>query len=83
VKIVHAILRDNVVFDPDHGISIRKQTSSCGSDDFTISDRKLIRRARNSLKRVNEVANIGLLGEHSLKLAEQLENILQRKKFSD
>jgi len=83
VKIVHAVLRDNVVFEPDHGISIRKQSSSYGSDDFTISDRKLIRRARNSLKRVNEVANIGLLGEHSLKLAEQLESILQRKKFSD
>ncbi len=83
VKIVHAISRDNVVFEPDHGRTLRKQIPSPGNEDFTVSDRKLIRRAKNSLKRVNEVANIGLLGEHSIKLAEQLESILQRKKFSD
>jgi len=83
VKIVYAILRDNVVFEPDHGSTLRKQTPSCVKEDFAVSDRKLIHRARNSLKRVNEVANIGLLGEHSIKLAEQLDCILQRKKFSD
>ncbi len=70
VKIVYAILRDNVIFEPDHGKTVRKQALSCGDDNFTISDRKLIRCARNSLRRVNEVDNIGLLGEHSLKLAE-------------
>ena len=42
-----------------------------------------MRRARNSLKRVNEVVNIGILGEHSMKLAEQLDLLLQRKNFSD
>lgn len=80
---MYAILRDNVVFEPDHGRRLFKQTSSCSKYDFAISDRKLIRRARNSLKRVNEVQNIGLLGEHSIKLAEQLDSVLQRKNFSD
>ena len=83
VKIVHAILRDNVVFRPDQGRTLSMRAPSHGGDDFTIADRKLIRRARNSLKRVDEVANIGLLGEHSIKLAEQLDCVLQRKKFSD
>jgi len=83
VKIMYAILRDDMAFEPDHGRALFKQARSCGNDNFTITDRKLIRRARNSLKRVNEVNNIGLLGEHSIKLAEQLDNVLQRKNFSD
>jgi len=83
VKILYAILRDDVIFEPDHGRSLFKQTGSCGKYDFAVSDRKLIRRARNSLKRVNEVMNIGLLGEYSIKLAVQLDSVLQRKNFSD
>jgi len=83
VKIVHAILRDNVLFESDHGKTLKLKAPSCDNENFTVSDRKIIRRARNSLMRVNEVANIGLLGNYSIKLAEQLECVLQRKKFSD
>jgi transposase len=83
VKIMFAILRDNVAFEPDHGRALFKQDRTLNYNIFTISDRKLIRHARNSLKRVNEVQNLGLLGEQSIRLAEQLESVLQRKKFSD
>jgi transposase len=79
VKITHAVLRDNLPFDPEKERSLRKQVCSLDNKDFSVFDRKLIRQARNSLRRVNNVDNIGLLGKHSLMLAEQLENLLQRK----
>lgn len=81
--ITYAVLRDRVAFQPNFGSSLDKKSPMRSACAFTISDRKLIRRTRNSLKRMNEIKNIGLIGEYSTHLAKQLDLVLQGKKFSD
>ena len=82
-KITYAILKNGTAFEPNYRRDLEKRKISCSGYDFTISDRKLLRRARNSLRRVNELNNIGMLGEYAVTLADQLEDLLQRKKLSD
>jgi len=83
-RIVYAILRDNTCFNPEIGRRIVRNETDHHSNNFTVANHKTIRRARNTLKRVNEIPEIGIIGEHAEQLAEQLNKILiQGKKFSD
>jgi hypothetical protein len=79
VKIIHAIMRDGTSFNPYKDSIYQNPKNLNKGDNFTISNRKIIRRARNSLRRVNEIDNIGSLGEYAKDLAEQLEIILKKK----
>lgn len=83
VKIVHAVLRDDRAFDPNHGRTISALNASQNNAIFNVSDGKMIRRAKNSLKRVGQIDGLGFLGERVSELAEQLELVLEGKKFSD
>ncbi|MHA1687854.1 MAG: hypothetical protein ACTSUN_00705, partial [Promethearchaeota archaeon] len=51
--------------------------------NFSVSDRKTLRRARNYLKRVSSIEDIGIMGPFSEQLALQLELTLQGKKLGD
>jgi len=83
-KIVYAILRDNVPFNPEHGKHIIINETIPTENKFTVVDRKTMRRARNTLRRVNDIQDIGVLGEYAENLAEQLDKVLiQGKNFSD
>jgi hypothetical protein len=46
---------------------------------FTVIELKQIRRARNNLKRVAELNNIGLLSSEALDLAQGLDEVLGKK----
>lgn len=82
-RIIYAILRDNVAFDPKSEDSFKRIQNNSEFSQFSLTDKKTIRKARNSLKRVAEIQDIGLLGDHTSILAEQLDLALQGKKFSD
>lgn len=79
-RIVYAILRDGVPFNPNHlkGCNPSKKLDT----QFTVADRKLIRRARNTLNRVKEMDKLGLLGSRAETLATGLDQLLQGKKVS-
>lgn len=83
-KIVYAVLRDNVCYNPEFGKCTNENKKSPPENTFTILDQKIMRRARNTLRRVNEIQDIGVLGEYAKQLAEQLDKVLiQGKKYSD
>ena len=82
-RITYAILKNAVPFNPRHGWGLDKIDSKDNGSKFSLTTKNLIRRARNSLRRVEDVQALGLLGEHVSILAEQLDLVLQRKKFSD
>jgi len=82
-KVVHAVLRDNIAFDPNCGQEEEPSVIARDGAKFAVSDRKLIRRAKNSLKRVCQVNELGFLGKRASALAEQLELLLEGKNFSD
>ncbi|MHA1272574.1 MAG: IS110 family transposase [Promethearchaeota archaeon] len=75
-EIVYAILRDGVPFSP---FSSKKMNNKyiTNNSDFTLTDKKLLRKARNLLKRVEIVPKIGILGEHAKSLAEGLDQVLK------
>ena len=83
VRVAHALLRDGMVFDPDHEISLKTQAKDPQACTFTVSDRKMIRRARNCLNRVREIEDIEILGDYADEMARMLDLALQGKKFSD
>jgi len=82
-RITYAILKNSVQFNPRHGWDFDRRSSMDGGFKFSLTSKNLIRRARNSLRRVNDIQELGSLGEHVSILAEQLDLVLQRKKFSD
>ncbi|MFO8019115.1 MAG: hypothetical protein R6U96_10800 [Promethearchaeia archaeon] len=67
-------------FDPDHLTRESSNKQSKHRIDFTIADRKLIRRTRNVLNRVKQLDELGILGERADILAEELDLLLQGKK---
>jgi len=82
-RITYAILRNSVQFNPRHGWDFNRNVSTDRGSKFSLTNKNLIRKARNSLRRVRDVQELGTLGEHTSILAEQLDLLLQRKKFSD
>ena len=66
------------------GLDIYKHENSSPSSKFTVCDRKTSRRARNNLRRVQDIHKIGILGAHAEQLAQELDKVLiQGKNFSD
>ena len=82
-KITYAILRDNVPFNPNPEKVFKVGNSYSKCLQFTLTDKKLIRRTRNALRHVGEIEELGLIGTHASELAEQLDLALQGKNFSD
>lgn len=82
-RIAYSILKNSVPFNSEHGISLRNKYLNRINSEFSLTTKKLIRRTRNSLRRVEVIQELGLLGEHASNLAEQLDCLLQRKNFSD
>lgn len=82
-RIVYAILRDGTIFDPTFEEGFKNSKGERDNSQFSITDKKLIRRARNSLRRVEDIQELGILAEHTSILAEQLDLALQGKNFSD
>jgi transposase len=82
-KITYSILQNNLPFDPKYDKAFKTGKSIQSDERFTVSDRKLLRRTRNLLKRMGDMQNIGSIGEFSTQLADQLDRALQGKKLSD
>jgi len=82
-RISYAILTNSTSFDPNYGIAIKPLNSANVNNKISLTDRKSIRRARNALKRMIDIEELGFLGEHVSSLAEQLDFVLQGKNFSD
>ena len=78
-RITYAILRNSVQFNPRYGWDFERNVSKENGSKFSLTSKNLIRRARNSLRRVKEVQELGLLGEHVSILAEQLDLVLKEK----
>jgi len=83
VRIIYALLRDETPFEPDYGISPMKQIDIDHPCEFSVADKKTIRRARNCLNRVNDIQKIEIIGEYAKEMARLLDLTLQGKKFSD
>lgn len=79
VKIAYAILRDHKPFEDQ---TYTKINSLVTNGTFSVIDLKQIRRARNNLRRVASLNNIGLLNDEALALAEGLDAVLQGKKIT-
>ncbi len=82
-KITYSILQNDLPFDPNYGRALETWKPANADKGFTVSDRKALRRTRNLLKRMGNMHNIGMIGEYSIRLAEQLDLALQGKKISD
>lgn len=85
-RIVYAILRDGVPFSLDILTRTQKPNYNEHKTSFSVTDRKILRRARNTLARVGDLTNIGMLGDRALSLAKGLDLVLKgrtEKKFYD
>ena len=80
-RISYAVLKNSVPFNPNHSIDIDTVSSVKSYDKFGLVDRKLIRKAQNALRKVSEIQELGIIGDHVNNLAEQLDLVLQGKKF--
>jgi len=75
-KITYALLKSSVPFNPRHGCELDKRDFKEQGSKFSLTSKNLIRKARNLLRRVKDVQELGLLGEHVSILAEQLDLLL-------
>jgi len=82
-RIVYAVLRDGKPFHPDYGRSLKNDEKTLQNNSFSITEKKLFRRVRNCLKRVEDIKNIGVIGEYSKNLARMFDLTLQGKKYCD
>jgi len=82
-KIIYALLKTSAPFNPRQKRDLDKRNLKEGGSQFSLTSKNLIRKARNSLRRVGDVQELGLLGARVSILAEQLDLLLQRKKLSD
>lgn len=83
-KIAFAILRDGVPFDPEHSQGHLSPSKKEKDQIFTLIDKKIIRHARNVLRRVSEMEKtqeLGILGEDINIIAEHLDSLLDGKKI--
>ncbi|TFG23159.1 MAG: IS110 family transposase [Promethearchaeota archaeon] len=83
-KITYAILRDGKPFDPEHSQKLLHPLKKDNEQVFTLVEKKIIRHARNVLKRVSQMENtqdLGILGEDLSIVAEHLDSLLEGKKI--
>ena len=76
-KIAYAVIRERKPFREE---TYQKKTGRLQNQQFTLIELKEIRRARNNLRRVAELNNIGLLNSEALALAQGLDDVLTGKK---
>jgi transposase len=76
-KITYAVVRDKIPFQEE---TYQKKRNRLQNQTFTVTEMKDLRRARNNLRRVAELNNIGLLSSEVLSLAEGLDAVLTGKK---
>ena len=80
-KIVYAILRDGIPFNPNHS---QNKGYSTKQEEFSLVDKKTIRNARKVLLRVTRMENakkLGILGKDIQILTEELDLLLKGKKI--
>ncbi len=77
-RILYAILRDNVAFSPDLARPRLPATVENGTN-FTITDRRLIRRARNALARVGSLEQLKGIAKNAAYFADALDKVLKEK----
>jgi transposase len=82
-RISYSILRNSTPFDPNYEIAIGTINSVSRNNNLSLTDKKSIRRARNALRRMDDIKELDFLGEHVSSIAEQLDFVLQGKNFSD
>ena len=75
-RITYAILRNGGPFEPNYGRLLTKQEKIKKLCQFTISDKKLIRRARNCLNRIKDINTLGIIGKHVKIIAQELDFVL-------
>jgi transposase len=75
-RIVYAIIRDNVAFSPDLA-RCRGPAPARDAGPFTVTDRKLIRRARNLLSRVGTMEHLKIIARNAAYFADALDKALQ------
>ncbi len=83
-KIVYAILRDSVPFNPEYLQKNESMSKHIDEQTFSLVDKKLIRHARNVLLRVTQMEDtqkLGILGKDIDNLAENLDSLLKGKKI--
>ena len=84
VHVVFALLKNNTSFIPYPNTTLKPHEKSSPTSKFTVCDRKTLRRARNNLRRVQDIHEIDILGTHAEQLAQELDKVLiQGKNFSD
>ena len=79
-RLVYAILISEEPFSPNYSEQQGKTSRTRTRSNFTLVERKTLRRAKNCLKHVIEIEGVnklGILGEDAQKLAEGLETLLQ------
>ncbi|MBD3254814.1 MAG: IS110 family transposase [Candidatus Lokiarchaeota archaeon] len=81
-RISYAILKKSKRFEPFHNVRAKTNISEERNTQLTLTTRKLIRKAKNALKRVNELYEVEILEDHISHLAKQLDLVLQGKKPS-
>ena len=82
-RITYAILKSSQSFNSKYQWNLNNPKVKQNGSKFSLTSKSLIRKARNSLRRMENVQELGLIGEHISLLAEQLDVLLQRKNFSD
>jgi transposase len=83
-KIAYAILRDGNPFDPEYLQRDMNPSKKAKEQLFTLVDKKIIRHARNVLKRVSEMEKtqeLGILRDDLNIVAEHLDALLEGKKI--
>ncbi|MHA1725551.1 MAG: hypothetical protein ACTSXH_12020, partial [Promethearchaeota archaeon] len=84
VHVVFALLKNNTSFIPYPNTTLEPHEKSSPTSKFTVCDRKTLRRARNNLRKVQDIHEIGILGAHAGQLAQEFDKVLiQGKNFSD
>ena len=83
-KIVYAILRDGVPFDPEFSRQTPRNIKEYKGQDFSLVDKKIIRHARNVLLRASQMEKAQELGHVKKEietLAQSLDSLLKGKKI--
>jgi hypothetical protein len=77
-RLAYAVMRDQVTFDAAHG-GLSPTGSQVPPKSFSVTDRKVFRRAKNCLAHMGEILDGNQLGIDARRLAEALDDLLQGK----
>ncbi len=78
-RIIYAMLKDGVKFNPDLAADNRCP-ANIGNSLLTITDKKRLVRAQKALQRVAKLKQLGLLSDRAAYFAEGLERVLKENK---